>query len=160
MNDKNISYVVLGIVAVIAVVSLIVLFKSATVGKVVTGDVPLMPGPKIYGGAIKGEPLPYLVDRTVIGGVKNVEEGVHVLSVKDAANRHPSRSALQDRTPSRIYALLDSCEGLIIQGLLPEMFIYEAGWQEAVSRYGLNNCIDTRDQIAQLCCQRADNIYK
>lgn len=152
MDEKNISYVVLGIVAVIAVIGLILLFKAAMSAKVVTGDISLMnsyTSANVYGGAIKGVQLPYYEDRVVLVNTGNSIE------INDASARNPSQSSVQNRDPSRILSLLDSCEGLIMQGQLPESYLYEASWNDAVSRYGLNNCIDTRDWISQLCCKRS-----
>lgn len=151
MDEKNISYVVLGIVAVIAVIGLIILFKAAATAEVVTGDVPLLPA-KVYGGAIKGFDVPYYEDRVVIANMGN---SVDVVDTTGLAYRRVSAAAEQNRNPSRIVGLMDTCEGLIVQDQLPEDYLYEAGWNDAVSRYGLNNCIDVRNWIGQLCCRRS-----
>ena len=150
-NASNVSYVVLGIVAVIAVIGLIMLFKAAMSAALVTGDVPLVPA-KVYGGAIKGFDVPYFEDRVVIANMGN---SVDVVDTTGLAYRRVSAAAEQNRDPARIVGLMDTCEGLIVQDQLPEGYIYEAGWNDAVSRYGLNNCIDMRDWISQLCCKRS-----
>lgn len=150
MDDKRISYVVLGIVAVIAIVGLIMLFKAAMAGRVVTGDVPLVPA-KVYGGAIKGFDVPYYEDRVVIANMGN---SVDVVDTTGLAYRRVSSAAEQNRDPANIVGLMDTCEGMIVQGQLPEGYLYEAGWSDAVVRYGLPNCIDMRDWIGQMCCKR------
>lgn len=149
MNEKNISYVVLGLVAVIAVIGLIILFKTAMNAALVTGDVPLVPA-KVYGGAIKGFDVPYYEDRVVIANMGN---SVDVVDTTGLAYRRVSAAAEQNRDPSRIVGLMDTCEGLVVQGQLPEGYLNEAGWSDAVVRYGPDSCIDMRDWIGMLCCK-------
>ena len=60
-EGKGIALTILGIVAVIAIVGLVLLFTGAGTGGYVA------PGVKVYGGAIKDEPYPYLVQRKVAG---------------------------------------------------------------------------------------------
>jgi hypothetical protein len=55
-EGKGIALAILGIVAVIAVVGLVLLFTGAT-GKVSLPN-------KVYGGALQGDPFPYLTDRS------------------------------------------------------------------------------------------------
>jgi hypothetical protein len=62
-ESKGVALAILGIVAVIAVVGLVLLFKGAT-GKVVDTSM-TFPNAKVYGGALKGEQYPNLVKRAI-----------------------------------------------------------------------------------------------
>ncbi|MBW2978609.1 hypothetical protein KY304_00680 [Candidatus Woesearchaeota archaeon] len=146
MDEKNIPYLVLAAVLVISIFGLSSMFKTET-----TGQVPVMTS-KLYGGAVKGIEMPYYEDRVVL---VNKGNSVDVIDISKAqTNRIPSQSALENREPSRASALLDSCEGLIIQDQLPAGYTYEAGWTEAVNRYGMHNCKDMTSWIGQWCCKR------
>jgi hypothetical protein len=136
---------ILGLVVVIAAVGFVMMFNA-----VPTANVPLLTS-KVYGGATKGVTTPYYTDRVVL---VNKGNSVDVIDVSTVENRIPSQSALMNREPSKAYALLDSCEGLIIQDQLPAGYIYEAGWSEVTNRYGGHNCIDMTAWIGQWCCQR------
>lgn len=61
-KDKSISYIILGIVAVIAIVGLILLFKTA-----MAGDAVLKSGQKLYGGAGMAYQSPVLQCEDLIG---------------------------------------------------------------------------------------------
>jgi len=61
-KDKSISYIILGIVAVIAIVGLILLFKSA-----MAGDAVLKSGQKMYGAAGMAYQSPVLQCEDLIG---------------------------------------------------------------------------------------------
>ena len=64
VHDKNhvTSLAILGVVAAISIVGLTLLFANAQN----TGHV-VLPGDKVYGGAIEGEQYPYLVGRRIGG---------------------------------------------------------------------------------------------
>ncbi len=141
---KN-NFIILGLVAVIAVVGFVMMFTA-----VPTSNVPLMTS-KVYGGAVKGVQMPYYEDRVVL---VNRGDSVDIIDISTVTNRIPSQSALMNREPSKALSLLDSCEGLIIQDQLPAGYIYEAGWSEVTNRYGGHNCIDMTAWIGQWCCQR------
>ena len=140
MNDKNISHVVLGIVSVIAVVGLILLFISTSTAN------------GVYGGAIKNVAMPYYEDRVVLVNTGNDMEIQDISTVQNI--RNPQTSALDHREPTSAYGLLDNCEGLIIQGKVPAGFTYEAGWNDVVNRYKVDNCVDTSALIGQYCCKK------
>lgn len=144
MEEKN-AYFVLGLVAVIAVVGVVMLLNAAP-----TANVPVMTS-KVYGGAIKGIELPYYEDRVVL---VNKGNSVDIIDISTVENRIPSQSALENREPQKALALLDSCEGMIIQDQVPAGYIYEASWNDAVVRYGTANCKDMRAWIGQYCCKR------
>lgn len=69
-NSKGIALVILGIVAIIAIVGLVLLFTGA---KKSTGEF-VVPVAKEYGGAIKGVASPY--DRAFIGRAYQYESGM------------------------------------------------------------------------------------
>lgn len=144
MEQKN-SFMVLGLVAVIAVVGMVMLFKA-----VPTANVPVMTS-KVYGGAINGVAMPYYENRVVL---VNKGNSVDVVDISGVKNRIPSQSALENREPQKAYGLLDSCEGLVIQDQVPAGFIYEAGWNDMTYRYGSANCIDMTGWIGQYCCKK------
>jgi hypothetical protein len=141
---KNNS-IILGLVAVIAVVGFVMMFSA-----VPTANVPLMTS-KVYGGAVKGVQMPYFEDRVVL---VNRGNSVDIIDISTVQNRIPSQSALMNRDPSKALSLLDSCEGMIIQDQLAPGYIYEAGWSEVTNRYGGHNCVDMTAWIAQWCCKR------
>lgn len=88
MEAKNVSLVVLGVVAILAVVGLVLMFSQAGA----TARVSVM-GAKLYGGAVKGEQFPYLEDRR-IGGPSDA-------LVPEYGNE---AQAWQTGTPYRTYA--------------------------------------------------------
>ncbi len=145
MNEKNIPFLVLGAVLIISVFGLSSMLKTET-----TGQVPVMTS-KVYGGAVKGVAMPNWEDRVVL---VNKGDSVDIVDISGVGDRIPSQSALQNREPQKALALLDSCEGMILQDQLPAGYIYEAGWSEATNRYGGHNCIDMTPWIAQWCCKR------
>lgn len=69
-SDKSISYIILGIVAVIAIVGLILLFKTA-----MAGDAVLKSGQKMYGAAGMAYKSPVLQCEDLIG-MGQVPEGM------------------------------------------------------------------------------------
>jgi len=141
---KNNS-MVLGIIAVFAVIGIVMMFKATP-----TAQVPVMSA-KVYGGAVKGIEMPYYEDRVVL---VNRGDSIDVMDTSEVKNRVPSQSALEHREPQKALGLLDSCEGLIIQDQLPEGYIYEAGWNDMAYRYGYGNCIDMTGWIGQWCCKK------
>lgn len=62
MKDKSLSYVILGIVAVIAIVGLVLLFKTA-----MSGDAVMRLGQRMYGGAGLAYQSPVLQCEDLIG---------------------------------------------------------------------------------------------
>ncbi|MBD3361517.1 hypothetical protein GF358_01865 [Candidatus Woesearchaeota archaeon] len=142
--EKN-SYMLFGLVAVIAVVGLVTMYNA-----VPSGQVAVMSA-KVYGGATKGIEMPYYKDRVVL---VNKGDSVKVMDLSKVEDRVPSQSALENREPQRAIGLLDSCEGLIIQDQAPKGYIYEAGWNDMKYRYGANNCVDMTAWIGQYCCKQ------
>lgn len=96
-ETRGIALVILGIVAVIAVVGLVLLFVQ---GKNATGE-------GIYGGAIKGDPYPYWTKRGVPQNRPGVEYAPGQTTSKDLVTHwnyagEPKRSPLVDiPTPQR-----------------------------------------------------------
>ena len=85
-NNRTASLAILGVVAAIGVVGLVLLFTNAQS----TGQAVLPGADKVYGGALKDEQYPYLVDRKV-GSYQDGEWG-------------SEESAWQTGVPYRTYA--------------------------------------------------------
>jgi hypothetical protein len=61
-DQKSIGIAILGIAAVLAIIGLVLMFTTAIKSGAFSATLP-----KVYGGAIKDDPYPYLSDRTVSG---------------------------------------------------------------------------------------------
>jgi len=137
MEGKEVSLSILGIVAVISVAGLVLMFNTALTGQ------------GVYGGALKGEPYPYLTDRAV--GHRSSSDGVQqIATLNDAQFRAWERSLRS--TPSANTA----CSGLASSGVIPPGLTVKAGADLARDfMFSGFNCVDASHLIAGWCCEEA-----
>jgi len=137
-EGKGVAMAILGIVAVIAVVGLVLLFKGAGTGEYAS------PYQNIYGGAIKDVDFPYLEGRWE--GHPSSKGGDQLLaSTRNLPEMHFARGVRQ--IPSK------SCETLASTGVIPSGYTKEAGAQQAWDYQSIGyECIDATEEIAAYCC--------
>ena len=138
-EHKTMSFAVLGVVSVLAVLSVVLLLTDSN--KTGYDIYAAAPAPKVYGGAIAGDPLPHLNKRLVNGLA-----GTNQAAVLDT--QVPYRNVAGD--PGNVPSLQTACGLDEVERLFSNVEDYNKYGSSGLCRK-LNN-----DPDGRWCCQKVD----
>jgi hypothetical protein len=149
-TGKGIALVILGIVAIIAIVGLVLLFTGA---KKAAGEF-AVPAAREYGGAIKGVSYPYaraFPGRAVevpayyedISGLSNEKKGGTVATYGESAKYKAVSSEISANRGAAEIPSHQSAACQLAEECKNAGYCNQAGYVEASQAYGLNNCVST-----------------
>ena len=159
MEDKAITYSILGIVGIVVIVGFILAFSGAGTGY---GFWAGYAYPKVYGGGLKQTfedmPFPYAEGRTVKGGVTEVPGYGAPVGVIGSTEAYSTTGygMYRSRYPGRIPTVLTTCAGQADYGRVPKDYIITLSMNEANALYatGINQyCVPAPQFEGKYCCK-------